>query len=661
MSLLKTLGVLAREIKKESHELSFHGSSEEGKGTRGSDKGKVPLGAADIVQHCVITLMCVRLVLLNLRVKKERKTEAEHDKSNSFLRWEYTDIEQLHKGILMSGENISEKSFGILEELLEDTQSSWLYCQEMLGKLLDLDIMAIQQFCTGSDCPNEQENLKGIESMNKMGESMDKKNKPPIVFSTDGGEEWAINMSLKYSSSSSTFIDKNESLDSHIFDDFPDSTLGFRGSRQRLLFDVYDTAPTGSLKQQLFGNYGGSNQLKERELCEQSIPMKEEISLGTITPLKNRPLELGKESPVEAHQKLRNVSWEKRSLQVSNSLNIRSLLETLLLEDYGWSDFKLELKETGADLGKTQWIAQAQVTTATGQQKVIARSPLCQRSRIAQQVAIFNAAKSFFPKELEYYTTLRRSDAVPPYIKDTIDGQCNEAVQGVFQRGIDMLVQVMQLLDESDPYMAPFSWSLDLINVEMESGSEMVNQQQGTRRYRAMLFSKSECIVNQYTGNENESAVSVICNLLRSETSRLAGNKGNQLWAEYESHIPRNKFGSSRELSLYFFNSFFGFEPPTGSLLTTVHAETLKKKGSFWKGVGHICIKGKYILISEAYALSKRDAINDTALLACRENFSNILSRLMNGSQKSPVSDLAEMVSEIMERKIITSASEVTT
>ncbi|ORC79779.1 uncharacterized protein TM35_002041010 [Trypanosoma theileri] len=651
MNLFVTLCNVAADMREFSEKISLESSVK--------CRGNVP-SRKDIVQHCVLMLMCVRLVLLNVSSGKEKKTEAEAetecDESNSSLKWEYIDLEQLGKAIIMS-EDMSEESFGNLGVLLKETYSAWSFCQEIIGNLYDLDNMEIQKFYKGPVLPVVEPSLIGIESLDEETGGKDNKKRELLVPSIidEGEEHWILKPPLLESSISSIDFPGSECDRSNFYRNYYGIETGYPTSKDYLRFAVPDSVvETDSLTQSRYVNSEGKNQFMEvssqqDNLTVKTIPMR--FSMNSI------PLELDKEGPLEVHRISGDVPWEKRSLQVSKSLSLKNMLEALLLEDYGWTNLRLNMQNTEAVLGKAQWMAQVVITTSSGEEQIIARSPLCPRSRIAQSVAIFNTAKRFFPRELEYYATLRRSDAVPLYVKEVIQNEGRAAVEGVFQRGTDMLAQVMQLLNEAKPSLAPFSWSLDILDEEMKSISEKVVQKQDPFVYRAVLCSSSDTVVEEYTGARNESAVSVLSRMLRNVTRRLVGDKANQIWNEYESHIPGN-IGNSRELSLYMFNSFFGFETPTSSLLTTAHSEPVKRVAALWKGTGFVCIRGKCVLISEAYATSKRDAINNTILLACRENFSHMLYHITNYNQRLLRSDLVEAAKEILERKIISSLKE---
>ncbi|CBH10101.1 hypothetical protein, conserved [Trypanosoma brucei gambiense DAL972] len=341
--------------------------------------------------------------------------------------------------------------------------------------------------------------------------------------------------------------------------------------------------------------------------------------------------------------KFRALPREKR---VEHMGNIFSLVSAFAEEDLGWHNLRVRLRNASGDLGLPQWVAEMEAQVeGEEQRRVVAVSPPYPQVKHARRVLVYSLAKKYFPKELEAYAKLNRGDAVNP------DQDAQNVYNSVFRVGSESFVhQVMLLLEEQAPSMAPFTWSLEQQEsdgAEEEAGNdgsvEYLLRPFRARFRAAVCGQKGDLLVSERIGEEGESAACVLCSALRAATNRLAGDKGEQLWTEYECHAPP-PITNSRELSLYMFNTFFGVSTGTATAIeddgaspSTVEQQVVdidaRELGGYWFVTLSFSRAGG-LAVARAVATSKREGVRDVLLLACRQSFPRALTYLSAHSKE---------------------------
>ncbi|KEG09769.1 hypothetical protein DQ04_04681000 [Trypanosoma grayi] len=334
-----------------------------------------------------------------------------------------------------------------------------------------------------------------------------------------------------------------------------------------------------------------------------------------------------------------------REKRVEHIGNIFSLVAAFAEEDLGWHNLRVRLRNASADLGLPQWVAEMEAQIeGEEQRRVVAISPPYSQVKHARRVLVYQLAQKYFPKELQAYAKLNRGDAVNP------DQDARNTDNTVYRAGTESFVnQVMMLLEERAPAMAPFSWTLEQhVDSNTEStgndGSVEYLLHPFSPRFRAAVYGMSgDMLISERLGTEDESAVGVLCSALRAATNRLAGAKGEQLWTEYECHAPP-PIATSRELSLYMFNAFFGVSKlgmvtDAESLSTASSAEQqvvdidARELGGYWFVTLSLSRAGD-LAVARAIATAKREGIRDVMLLACRRSFPRALQYLAAHSRE---------------------------
>ncbi|KEG09770.1 hypothetical protein DQ04_04681010 [Trypanosoma grayi] len=675
MRSLEVLCSLAREMGSASQALSLRDrrgdAQRSGSHSRSKNSGgnRDRLQKAEIIQHCLATLKCIKALLLLFDSKSEDTTTTA-DLSLDTLRfcgWQYVDLEHLQRE-LVSGEQKDTDDAMLVAALLNDTYVSWINCSRLLSETLCHDWAAVQTLGGGSSCFSNPYGLPLASRESRPDHAVDA-NVKPAEEKIRGKEregwdssEVPCNAAIKLPLLASQLwapdvkawlMPEGPAAQCHPFSGpagLLDSSL-YEWDKNDI--DDSDELPTQSVE--LFS-------VATATKGTQAAPLEEErglvVALNTSDegkPSSTSPLIQG----MTKTQK-KKVPWKTRSQQVSRAPSLRHLVETVLTEDYGWSNLQLKVHEVRLEQATTGWVVEAQVTLDDGRIKVIARSPPRQRSRVAQRCIILYLAQQFLPNELVHYCSLQRSDVFPSDMALGVERLGEGGFEGgaVFQSTTDMITQVMNLIEDADPALAPLSCSVEEYGATQASHkSEGWHTQPKSRRYRAVLCSQAVNVISERVGTEDESAVGVLCSALRAVTNRLAGAKGEQLWTEYECHAPP-PIATSRELSLYMFNAFFGDVPPAGCLQIDTSSKPVKGVGTLWKGTASLCINGQCVQLAEAYASSKRDAAVHAAILACRLNFSDRLQWLLRKPADSTEGVQLEVAHEVLEQKILTSVEE---
>ncbi|RNF21717.1 uncharacterized protein Tco025E_03498 [Trypanosoma conorhini] len=350
-----------------------------------------------------------------------------------------------------------------------------------------------------------------------------------------------------------------------------------------------------------------------------------------------------------------NASVSARKARVLELNELELMVKEFLKTDIGWTDLTLNLE--GRFMGSPpsqMWFAEGQARLETGEREAVVRTRH-PRSRVAKRLALVALAREHFPRELAYYLQLHASEFSFLDLTTLSCGSDHSDAE-LFGSGANVLTVVLRLLEKSEPAQAPFSWVLETSEaMEGRRGGE--GQLQPTPlRYHAALLSKFKSVISERTGGEDEGAVVVLCSVLRAATNRFAGDKGEQLWREYECHTPP-PVSTSRELALYMFNAFFGEDSQGGCLQFFAEALPLKDNIILWKGIAKLRVQDRLLPIAEAYASSMQAAIRDVILLSCRNNFPCALHRILLQAETRPTSPLVSAAREVMHKPLFSSTT----
>ncbi|ESS67080.1 hypothetical protein TCDM_04320 [Trypanosoma cruzi Dm28c] len=338
--------------------------------------------------------------------------------------------------------------------------------------------------------------------------------------------------------------------------------------------------------------------------------------------------------------KFRALPREKR---VEHIGNLFSLVAAFAEEDLGWHNLRVRLRNASGDLGLPQWVAEMEAQIeGEEQRRVVAISPPYSQVKHARRVLVYQLAQKYFPKELQAYAKLNRGDAINP------DQDARNVDNAVYRVGAESFVsQVIALLEEKASTLAPFTWTLEQ---HVDSNTCDDNSNDGSvecllrpfhPRYRAAVYAQNgDLLVSERIGGEDEGALVVLCSVLRAATNRFAGDKGEQLWTEYECHAPP-PVSTSRELALYMFNAFFGASS-AGIMDTTDSSNSAEQQaidvetrelGGYWFVTLSLSRVGG-LAVARAIATAKREGVRDVILLACRRSFPRSLQYLFAHSKE---------------------------
>ncbi|RNF00826.1 hypothetical protein TraAM80_07378 [Trypanosoma rangeli] len=339
--------------------------------------------------------------------------------------------------------------------------------------------------------------------------------------------------------------------------------------------------------------------------------------------------------------KFRALPREKRVEHVGN---LFSLVAAFAAEDLGWHNLRVRLRNASGDLGLPQWVAEMEAQIeGEEQRRVVAISPPYSQVKHARRVLVYQLAQKYFPKELEAYAKLNRGDAVNP------DQDARNVDNAVYRVGAESFVsQVLALLEAEASSMAPFTWTLEQY---VDSNTYDGNDNDGSvecllcpfhPRFRAAVYGQNgDVLISERIGSEGEGAVVVLCSVLRAATNRFAGDKGEQLWTEYECHAPP-PVSTLRELALYMFNAFFGVSnasimDATDPLSAVAEQQVVdveaRELGGYWFVTLSLSRVGG-LAVSRAIAMTKREGVRDVVVLACRRNFPRPLQYLLAHSKE---------------------------
>lgn len=370
--------------------------------------------------------------------------------------------------------------------------------------------------------------------------------------------------------------------------------------------------------------------------------------------------------------KYRTLPREKRIQHMSD---IFSMVAAFAEEDLGWRQMRIRLRNMSGDIGLPQWVAEmeAQVDGEEGR-RVVAVSPPFTQVRQSRRSLVYRIAKQYFPKELETYKTLGRSDSGDP--DEDINARRTQLYQPTHGTQSSFVEQLFALVDRKHPSSSPLSFSLGICSSDTanEESSDMSSYLDGdigllqsqdpdqllyplALSYEAQVLGNhgdlliAECSSATVTASE-KSAVAVLIMALKSASQHFGGADAQTLWTEYETHqLP--PVSTAKELSIALFNQFFGTSPaaakcgngveglssiattPTSASNTNKAKEDLDEiapaidviatpVGDYWFGTAvlpRLCL----LPIARAIATSKRACITDALQLAARQSFGRIL------------------------------------
>lgn len=235
--------------------------------------------------------------------------------------------------------------------------------------------------------------------------------------------------------------------------------------------------------------------------------------------------------------KYRSLPREKR---VEHIQNLLSMVFAFGEEDLGWFQPRIKYRNTSSELGFPQWIAELEATVEENEvRQVVATSPPFPTVRIAKRVLIWRLAEQYFPKELEYYRSLRRSDGSDPTL-DHIALQ-NKREYKLFRPNTDeaFIAQLFRLMARNNTTLAPFSWTLTGVNVG-GSSTGMVEGEDGSHSHGILVPEPHESMLLHgaaaYLGDAEtpRRLLQPLC--LRYEATVL-GSDGDLIVADYKGKL----------------------------------------------------------------------------------------------------------------------------
>lgn len=311
--------------------------------------------------------------------------------------------------------------------------------------------------------------------------------------------------------------------------------------------------------------------------------------------------------------KYRSLPREKR---VEHIQSLFAMVCAFAEEDLGWFQPRIRFRNTSAELGFPQWVAEFEVTVEEEQERrTVAVSPPHLQSRMAKRVLLWRLAEQYFPKELEYYKALKRGDGVNPVsvAEESGGGGSGGSSRFLYYKphsGIAFVDQLFDLMAQQHTSLLPFSWTLrgavvsphhhhhsssssssmddddpsywgegetpdrllQPLRLQYSStvlgnhGDLIIAEYKGKRIY-APSFSTSS-LPNEAGGEEEEgsdirrqeSPVEVLLTALKTASHHLCRAESEAIWTEFETHEPP-PVPSTRELCTYLFYALWGNQP----------------------------------------------------------------------------------------------------
>ncbi|KAG5473530.1 hypothetical protein LSCM4_03599 [Leishmania orientalis] len=293
-------------------------------------------------------------------------------------------------------------------------------------------------------------------------------------------------------------------------------------------------------------------------------------------------------------QRYRALPREKRIAHMSGFV---PMVMTFVQEDLGWRQPRVRLRNLSADIGLPQWIAEMEAQVeGEEERRVVAVSPAFLQVRQARKSLFFRLAKQYFPKELEVYQSLNRSDSSDPEKdinvrrtklydpKKGVDGSMLGHVKALMERDHATLAPVRITLeararqlgpreadvvsaqsvaeDDSDDMKLDMEYSDGDTNILLSQQSEMLLRPLHLLYSAQVLGESGNILIADYDSSRattpaDAEAIPVLVTALKSASCHLAGADAETLWTEYETY-PATGTSSVRELSLALFRAFFG-------------------------------------------------------------------------------------------------------
>ncbi|CAM40011.1 conserved hypothetical protein [Leishmania braziliensis MHOM/BR/75/M2904] len=293
-------------------------------------------------------------------------------------------------------------------------------------------------------------------------------------------------------------------------------------------------------------------------------------------------------------QRYRALPREKRIAHMSGFV---AMVMTFVEEDLGWRQPRVRLRNLSGDIGLPQWIAEMEAQVeGEEERRVVAVSPAFLQVRQARKSLFFRLAKQYFPKELEVYQSLNRSDGDDPEMDSKVrrtrlydpnrsfDGSMLGHVTELMERDHATITPVKVTLEARARQQGPHETDpMSLQSAEGDGGNDMeldMNYSDGDTNillsqqpelllrplrlsYSAqVLGERGNILIADYDSSRattpaDAEAVPVLVTALKSASCHLAGADAETLWTEYETY-PVAGAGSNRELCLALFAAFFG-------------------------------------------------------------------------------------------------------
>lgn len=378
--------------------------------------------------------------------------------------------------------------------------------------------------------------------------------------------------------------------------------------------------------------------------------------------------------------KYRSLPREKR---VEHIANLFAMVCAFAEEDMGWYQPRIRFRNTSAELGFPQWVAELEATVENdSERRIVGVSPPFPQARIAKRVLVWRLAQQYFPKELEVYKTLKRGDGVDP----TRSG-FTERVYKWYNpgEGLSFVQQLLNMMERDHQTMLPFSWTLK--GTEKSSSSDLLG---GDYTYlhdaepperlmspvklkyeSSILGNHGDLLISDYKskrvstatgGMKEQSAVETFLIALKTASHHLCKADSEAMWIEFETHEPPS-VTSSRELCLHLFHALWGNHQYSKMLAAAMDGDGKEeaiasssdaildihalKVGDQWVGTVVLPFMGS-LPIARAYGSTKKKCVKDALTLATRECFPGILQYW-----EKNVATVSDLVKEIMLEPIV--------
>ncbi|KAG5490401.1 hypothetical protein JKF63_00521 [Porcisia hertigi] len=408
-------------------------------------------------------------------------------------------------------------------------------------------------------------------------------------------------------------------------------------------------------------------------------------------------------------QRYRALPREKR---ITHMCDFVSMVTTFAEEDLGWRQSRVRLRNLSGDIGLPQWIAEMEAQVeGEEERRVVAVSPPFLQVKQARKSLFFRLAKQYFPKELEVYQSLNRSDGDDPEIdinvrrtrlydpKSSFDGSMLRHVTSLMERDHATIAPVKVTLeacvvpqgsqeadaaggggDDDDMELDTSYWDGER-SILLSQQPEMLLRPLHLSYSAQVLGERGNVLIADYDSSRattpaDAEAVPVLVTALKSASFHLAGADAETLWTEYETY-PVLGANSTRELCLALFGAFFGQHtstpmvaaaaPPGGEPVdaggvpppmvgdghdamndpTAPINVIMTSVGCYWFGTAVLPRFGM-LPIARAVATSKRRCSRDALTLATRRSFPRVLQYIIKRDMAA-----ATVATEVLSEPVI--------